>query len=125
MHFHFSGNENNGSHQCLHWWQQHATGMLHLRSSSLYRYFHKKKKPPFGDFFFYGAGDEARTRYLHLGKVALYQMSYTREQRHYSTFWRFVNHFFKNSDFIMENYEKCKKIFIPRWIYDIILQMPL
>ena len=28
---------------------------------------------------FYGAGDEARTRYLHLGKVALYQMSYTRE----------------------------------------------
>ena len=28
--------------------------------------------------FFSGAGDEARTRYLHLGKVALYQMSYTR-----------------------------------------------
>ena len=28
--------------------------------------------------FFCGAGDEARTRYLHLGKVALYQMSYTR-----------------------------------------------
>ena len=27
---------------------------------------------------FYGAGDEARTRYLHLGKVALYQMSYAR-----------------------------------------------
>ena len=26
-----------------------------------------------------GASDEARTRYLHLGKVALYQMSYTRE----------------------------------------------
>ena len=25
-----------------------------------------------------GAGDEARTRYLHLGKVALYQMSYIR-----------------------------------------------
>ena len=32
-----------------------------------------------------GAGDEARTRYLHLGKVALYQMSYTRICRnHYS-----------------------------------------
>ncbi len=29
-------------------------------------------------FLFAGAGDEARTRYLHLGKVALYQMSYTR-----------------------------------------------
>ena len=28
---------------------------------------------------FYGADDEARTRYLHLGKVALYQMSYIRD----------------------------------------------
>ena len=27
----------------------------------------------------YGADDEARTRYLHLGKVALYQMSYIRK----------------------------------------------
>ena len=27
---------------------------------------------------FSGAGDEARTRYLHLGKVALYRMSYIR-----------------------------------------------
>ena len=27
---------------------------------------------------FYGADDEARTRYLHLGKVALYRMSYIR-----------------------------------------------
>ena len=27
---------------------------------------------------FFGAGDEARTRYLDLGKVALYQMSYAR-----------------------------------------------
>ena len=26
----------------------------------------------------FGAGDEARTRYLDLGKVALYQMSYAR-----------------------------------------------
>ncbi len=29
-------------------------------------------------FSFFGAEDEARTRYLHLGKVALYQMSYSR-----------------------------------------------
>ena len=29
----------------------------------------------------YGAADEARTRYLHLGKVALYRMSYTRMGR--------------------------------------------
>ena len=28
----------------------------------------------------FGAADEARTRYLHLGKVALYQMSYGRIQ---------------------------------------------
>ena len=32
-----------------------------------------------GDVPFFGAGDEARTRYLHLGKVALYRMSYTRK----------------------------------------------
>jgi hypothetical protein len=33
----------------------------------------------------YGAGDEARTRYLHLGKVALYQMSYARTLYHRRT----------------------------------------
>ena len=45
--------------------------------------------------FQYGAGDEARTRYLHLGKVALYQMSYARGT--YVTiadFFRFVKHRF-------------------------------
>ena len=31
----------------------------------------------------FGAGDEARTRYLDLGKVALYQMSYARKRRRY------------------------------------------
>ena len=35
----------------------------------------KKQSKNFAPF---GASDEARTRYLHLGKVALYQMSYTR-----------------------------------------------
>ena len=34
-------------------------------------------------FAAFGAGDEARTRYLHLGKVALYRMSYTRRNVHY------------------------------------------
>ena len=29
--------------------------------------------------FYFGADDGARTRYLHLGKVALYQMSYIRK----------------------------------------------
>ena len=37
-----------------------------------------KKEQNVCSFFICGAGDEARTRYLHLGKVALYQMSYTR-----------------------------------------------
>ena len=35
-------------------------------------------KKPFAELLFFGAADEARTRYLHLGKVALYQMSYSR-----------------------------------------------
>ncbi len=48
-----------------------------FRSSSLVP-FHKKKTTAYAVVFFYGAGDEARTRYLHLGKVALYRMSYTR-----------------------------------------------
>ena len=34
---------------------------------------------PLGHGTIFGAGDEARTRYLHLGKVALYRMSYTRK----------------------------------------------
>ena len=37
-----------------------------------------------------GAGDEARTRYLHLGKVALYRMSYARIQESRSTLTRFL-----------------------------------
>ena len=42
---------------------------------------HPQKKPSRLAGLFYGAGDEARTRYLHLGKVALYRMSYTRGTR--------------------------------------------
>ncbi len=40
-------------------------------------FLHTKKAADFLDCF-HGADDEARTRYLHLGKVALYQMSYIR-----------------------------------------------
>ena len=40
------------------------------------RYHMKSGTPSVPDLI--GAGDEARTRYLHLGKVALYRMSYTR-----------------------------------------------
>ena len=40
--------------------------------------FFKKWEVKYINFPFFGADDGARTRYLHLGKVALYQMSYIR-----------------------------------------------
>ena len=43
-----------------------------------------KKLPSEDGSFCFGASDEARTRYLHLGKVALYQMSYTRSDKWYT-----------------------------------------
>ncbi len=56
----------------------------------------KKDTQPVG-WMSYGASDEARTRYLHLGKVALYQMSYTRNSElYYSTNLACVKDFFKN-----------------------------
>ena len=41
---------------------------------------------------FFGAGNETRTRYLHLGKVALYRMSYarTRNANYFTTQIKFV-----------------------------------
>ena len=41
---------------------------------------------------FFGAGNETRTRYLHLGKVALYRMSYarTRNTNYFTTQIKFV-----------------------------------
>ena len=65
---------------------------------SIYREFFIKKRKTFvfSDKGFYGAGDEARTRYLHLGKVALYRMSYARINRmYYSRYFEFVNTFFR------------------------------
>ena len=47
---------------CLTTWPRYHMKLGTLRVPNLFR----------------GAGDEARTRYLHLGKVALYRMSYTR-----------------------------------------------
>ena len=46
---------------------------------------HSKRENPIltDGIFSFGAGDEARTRYLDLGKVALYQMSYARRRHHY------------------------------------------
>ena len=52
----------------------------------------------------YGADDEARTRYLHLGKVALYQMSYIRKCKKYYTYKTSTcQYFFQN------NSKNCKK----------------
>ena len=52
-------------------WRRHPDsdrGIADLQSTAL----------PLGYGANHGAADEARTRYLHLGKVALYQMSYSR-----------------------------------------------
>jgi hypothetical protein len=38
-----------------------------------------KKRSHWAAFFMFGASNEVRTRDLDLGKVALYQLSYTRE----------------------------------------------
>ena len=43
--------------------------------------FAPKNKTTHRVVLFFGAGDEARTRYLDLGKVALYQMSYARKRK--------------------------------------------
>ena len=50
--------------------------LLHSKSAAS-----KKKRHTNVCLFFFGAGDEARTRYLDLGKVALYQMSYARKRK--------------------------------------------
>ena len=47
-------------------------------SSPVIRLLAKNRFPRKPVFLIYGADDGARTRYLHLGKVALYQMSYIR-----------------------------------------------
>ena len=49
---------------------------------------------------FFGAGNETRTRYLHLGKVALYRMSYARTRNilHFTTQIRFVKQNFHVPD---------------------------
>ena len=55
---------------CLTTWPWHRTLILWKRRSKYYI---------LSVLSINGADDEARTRYLHLGKVALYQMSYIRK----------------------------------------------
>ena len=52
-------------------------------SSPVLRHIPKRIPHPVGWGILFGAGDEARTRYLDLGKVALYQMSYARRRHRY------------------------------------------
>ena len=52
-------------------------------SSPVLRHIPKRIPHPVGWGILFGAGDEARTRYLDLGKVALYQMSYARKRHRY------------------------------------------
>ena len=54
------------------------------------RRFAPDKKISFRRTRFFGADDEARTRYLHLGKVALYQMSYIRTYREQEVLYTFT-----------------------------------
>ena len=54
----------------------HRTAAIDFSSHSLLK--KKQDRFPLETVLFLGAGDEARTRYLHLGKVALYRMIYTR-----------------------------------------------
>ena len=56
----------------------------------------------------FGAGDEARTRYLHLGKVALYRMSYTRNEQDV------LYHLILNCQVFFP--ELFRQIFVPRGI---------
>ena len=50
-------------------------GVRVLQTHALPLGYSAERNKPFYRFIFYGADYEARTRYLHLGKVALYQMS--------------------------------------------------
>ena len=82
----------------------HASGHQNMLPASFSRFarallilcpLKQKKKDTRKCILLFGAGDEARTRYLDLGKVALYQMSYARTAmviiRHETTI---VNSFF-------------------------------
>ena len=63
---------------------------------------------------FYGAGDEARTRYLHLGKVALYRMSYTRRNiAYYSEISKNVKYYFAE----IQNYFSVSTKFEMPWVF--------
>ena len=66
---------------CLTTWLCHRRYIYIIckPSEKVHTFFEEKHPHPSQVWVFLsGAGNEARTRYLHLGKVALYQMSYAR-----------------------------------------------
>ena len=63
----------------------HFICALRMGGGSEFAFYEKNRTSESDVLFQSGAGNEARTRYLHLGKVALYQMSYARENRYYSS----------------------------------------
>ena len=63
----------------------HFICALCIGGGSAFAFYEKSRTSDSDVLFHSGAGNEARTRYLHLGKVALYQMSYARENRSYSS----------------------------------------
>ena len=77
------------------------TPHFYVRASVDTKFF--KKRPAFWAGLSYGAGDEARTRYLHLGKVALYRMSYTRigNVTYYNAFSQNVKRYFYAVDIFL------------------------
>ena len=67
---------------CLTTWLCHRRYIYIIckPSEKVHTFFEEKHPHPSQVWVFLsGAGNEARTRYLHLGKVALYQMSYARK----------------------------------------------
>ena len=68
-----------------------------------------EKNPLHSQQVLFGAGNEARTRYLHLGKVALYRMSYARiSKRYITTKIRNVKRYFPQSAIFFLLWENAK-----------------
>ena len=91
-------------------------------SSPVLRHIPKRIPHPVGWGILFGAGDEARTRYLDLGKVALYQMSYARKRKiNYTCVFRICQAlicifciFVRSSIKLQGSNEPSQLIFLPR-----------
>ena len=73
------GNESFADSCLTTWLCHHEVHLYYMRNSRKSPHLFLKQNSHTVVWEFSGAGNEARTRYLHLGKVALYQMSYARK----------------------------------------------